>query len=193
MAINNKPHAMITTTLNERCNGFCELCTVEAATTAYAVSPKNNDNPENEVAICSTCLAALGNTDSAQHWQCLAGSIWNTEPSVQALSYRILHQYKQQEWAAEIMQSVELDETVIHWALSAFEVADIHKDSNGTPLSNGDTVVLTQVLNVKGANFMAPKGTIVRKIRLVPDNTEQIEGKVNEQTIVILTKYVRKG
>jgi protein PhnA len=53
--------------------------------------------------------------------------------------------------------------------------------------------VLTQGLNVKGANFMAPKGTVVRKIRLVPDNTDQIEGKVNEQTIVILTKFVRKS
>ena len=184
---------MITTKLQERSNGICELCTVEPATTAYAVSPKNNHAPENEVALCGTCVQALNNPGSAQHWQCLAGSIWNTEPSVQALSYRILHQYKEQEWAADILSSVEPDETVVHWALSAFEVADVHKDSNGTPLSNGDTVVLTQVLNVKGANFMAPKGTIVRKIRLVPDNTEQIEGKVNEQTIVILTKYVRKG
>ncbi|GAA0559010.1 PhnA domain-containing protein [Chitinophaga japonensis] len=52
-----------------------------------------------------------------------------------------------------------------------------------------DTVVLPQGWNVKGASFMAPKGTIVRKIRLVPDNTEQIEGKINEQTIVILTRY----
>ncbi|NCW12103.1 MAG: PhnA protein, partial [Chitinophagia bacterium] len=70
---------------------------------------------------------------------------------------------------------------------------DLHRDCNGQQLQNGDTVVLTQVLNVKGANFMAPKGTVVRKIRLVPDNHEQIEGKVNEQTIVILTKYVRKS
>ena len=60
-------------------------------------------------------------------------------------------------------------------------------------LNNGDTVVLTQQLNVKGASFMAPKGTIVRKIRLVPDNAEQIEGKINDQTIVILTKFVRKS
>jgi protein PhnA len=40
---------------------------------------------------------------------------------------------------------------------------------------------------------MAPKGTIVKKIKLVHDNTEQIEGKVNEQTIVILTKFVKKA
>jgi protein PhnA len=77
--------------------------------------------------------------------------------------------------------------------VSAYKKADVHVDSNGTPLESGDTIVLTQQLNVKGANFMAPKGTIVRKIRLVPDNTDQIEGKVNDQTIVILTKFVRKS
>jgi protein PhnA len=35
-------------------------------------------------------------------------------------------------------------------------------------------------------------GTVVKNIRLVEDNTEQIEGKIEGQTIVILTKYVRK-
>lgn len=184
---------IITSALKERSQGTCELCTVEEATVAYAVSPKNNDQIENEVALCSTCLAALGNPDAVQHWQCLAGSIWNPEPSVQALSYRILYANKDQEWAADIINSVEPDDAVVSWALSAFEVKQVHRDSNGTELSNGDTIVLTQGLNVKGANFMAPKGTIVRKIRLVPDNTEHIEGKVNEQTIVILTKYVRKS
>jgi protein PhnA len=36
-------------------------------------------------------------------------------------------------------------------------------------------------------------GTVVRNIRLVEDNPEQIEGKVNGSQIVILTKYVRKS
>ena len=36
-------------------------------------------------------------------------------------------------------------------------------------------------------------GTVVKNIRLVHDNIEQIEGKVEGQTIVILTKYLRKG
>ena len=35
-------------------------------------------------------------------------------------------------------------------------------------------------------------GTVVKNIRIVEDNTEQIEGKIEGQTIVILTKYVRK-
>lgn len=183
----------ITGKLQERSQGLCELCTAEAATIAYAVSPKNNDQIENEVAICTTCAGLLDSKDTGMHWQCLAGSIWNTEPSVQALSYRILYQNRDQEWASEIMSSVELDESVINWALSAFQVAAEHKDSNGTVLNAGDSVVLTQNLNVKGTNFTATKGTIVRKIRLVPDNPEQIEGKVNEQMIVILTKFVRKS
>jgi protein PhnA len=35
-------------------------------------------------------------------------------------------------------------------------------------------------------------GTVVKNIRIVENNTEQIEGKIEGQTIVILTKYVRK-
>ena len=183
----------ITRELNERCSGLCELCNNEPAASAYAVSPKNHDAIANEVALCDTCLASLADKGAAMHWQCLAGSIWNETPSVQALTYRLLHQFREEAWAQEIAGSVELDEAVVHWAMTAFEVKAVHQDSNGTPLENGDTVVLTQGLNVKGANFMAPKGTIVRKIRLVADNAEQIEGKINEQTIVILTKFVRKS
>jgi protein PhnA len=35
-------------------------------------------------------------------------------------------------------------------------------------------------------------GTVVKNIRLVEDNTEQIEGRIEGQLIVILTKYVRR-
>ena len=132
-------------------------------------------------------------TDKGFHWRCLEGSIWNTEPSVQALSCRILHQYKDEDWAAGTLSAVEIDEAVQQWALSVFEVAEVHKDAFGNELQNGDNVVLTKALNVKGTSFTAAKGTIVKRIRLVPDNTEQIEGKINEQTIVILTKFVKKG
>ena len=179
--------------LQERCQGLCELCSSETAGHAYAVSPKKNDAIENEVALCDTCLKLIEGGEAGNHWQCLAGSIWNTEPSVQALSYRILYGLKDQEWAVELMDSVALEESVVNWAVSVYEKKAIHMDANGHELQNGDTVILTQGLNVKGANFMAPKGTIVKKIRLVTDNTEQIEGKVNDQTIVILTKYLKKA
>ena len=65
---------------------------------------------------------------------------------------------------------------------------DLHKDANGTILLQGDSIVLTKSLDVKGSTLNAKMGTVVKNIRLVESNTEQIEG----QTIVILTKYVRK-
>ena len=68
-----------------------------------------------------------------------------------------------------------------------------HLDSNGTVLQAGDTVTLIKDLNVKGANFIAKRGTAVRGISLVADNPEHIEGKINGQRIVILTKFVKKS
>lgn len=179
--------------LKDRCGDMCELCAAEAATEEYTVSPKNDEAIENQVAICNTCLAAIDDKESAFHWRCLEGSIWNPEPSVQALSYRILQGFKEEDWASNLISSVDLDESVKEWAMSALEVADVHKDAFGNKLETGDTVVLTQGLNVKGTSFTASKGTVVKRIKLVPDNTDQIEGKVNEQVIVILTKYVKKA
>jgi protein PhnA len=127
------------------------------------------------------------------HWRCTEGSIWSPVPAVQALSYRIAYGLKEEEWASDLINSVDLDEQVIQWALSAYEKAEVHKDAFGNLLANGDNVVLTQALNVKGTNFTASKGTVVKKIKLVHDNPEHIEGKINEQTIVILTKFVKKG
>jgi len=60
-------------------------------------------------------------------------------------------------------------------------------------LEAGDSVTLIKDLKVKGANFTAKRGTAVRNIRLVHDNSGQIEGKVETQMIVILTEYVKKN
>jgi protein PhnA len=68
-----------------------------------------------------------------------------------------------------------------------------HKDSNGASLQNGDTVTLTKDLNVKGVSFTAKRGTAVRNISLVTDNSEQLEGRVNGTQIVILTKFVKRA
>ena len=54
-------------------------------------------------------------------------------------------------------------------------------------------MTLIKDLNVKGTTFTAKRGTSVRRISLVPDNAEHIEGKVNGQQIVILTKFVKKS
>jgi len=185
MAINVK--------LNARCGGICELCNSLPAEHDYTVTPKNDDVIENQVALCDSCLNALDETDRANYWRCVEGSIWNPEPSIQALSYRVLQSYKGEDWASNAINAVELDENTVRWAMSALVIADIHKDAYGNVLENGDTVVLTQSLKVKGTSFNAAKGTVVRKIRLSPENAEHIEGKINDQTIVILSKFVKKG
>ncbi len=91
-----------------------------------------------------------------------------------------------------------LDDATLEWAKADGEGAGgddtvRHLDSNGALLEAGDSVTLTKDLNVKGAGFTAKRGTAVRGISLVVDNPEQIEGRVNGQQIVILTKFVKKS
>ena len=188
----------LNTQLQNRSNNVCEICSEKDDNLqAYAVPPKNDDSIDNVVVLCSNCLGKITASDysDANYWRFLTGSIWSETPSVQALSYKLLGKLKAEEWAAETLDSVFLEETITEWANAEDEIAAnkvVHKDSFGVELELGDTVILTQNLNVKGANFIATKGTVVRKIRLVPDNAEQIEGKIEGETIVILTKYVRK-
>lgn len=183
----------ISTALSDRNQQLCELCNQATATEAYTVSPRSDNNIDHQVALCDTCQSHMSNTANSAYWRCLEGSIWSVVPAVQALSYRLLHERKEENWAQNLIDSVYLEEDVVNWALSVFQEADLHKDAYGNVLENGDNVVLTQALNVKGTNFTAAKGTVVKKIKLVHDNTSQIEGKINEQLIVILTRYVKKN
>lgn len=72
------------------------------------------------------------------------------------------------------------------------EAVEFHRDCNGNILQTGDSVVLIKSLDVKGSTINAKMGTVVKNIRLVENNTAQIEGRIEGQIIVILTKYVRK-
>ena len=54
-------------------------------------------------------------------------------------------------------------------------------------------MTLVKDLVVKGGGFTAKRGTAVRRILLDQRNATQIEGRVNGQHIVILTKYVKKA
>jgi protein PhnA len=59
-------------------------------------------------------------------------------------------------------------------------------------LEEGDSVTIIKDLVVKGAGFTAKQGTTVKNIHLVPDNHEQIEGRVNGTKIVLLSKFLKK-
>ena len=183
--------------LETRCGNRCELCdTTGPELIAYAVPPKEGASAEEQVAICPTCMEAIADPlANMDHWRCLTGSIWSEVPAVQTLSLKLLNALPAEEWAEETIESVDLSESVVEWASAEQrakgEVIN-HRDAYGEELCPGDTILLTQNLNVKGTNFIAPKGTAVKKIRLVADNAEQIEGKINGETIVILTKFVKK-
>ena len=180
--------------LEKRANEHCELCNRKENLDSYTVPPKNGDSIDVTIAICPTCSAQIEDMNNldANHWRCLNDSMWSEVPVVQVMSYKILAALKE-DWATDLLNMMYLDEANLEWAqASSFDDSVIHKDSNGHILQSGDSVVLVQDLDVKGANFIAKRGTAVRRITLVKDNAEHIEGKVNGQHIVILTKFVKK-
>lgn len=67
----------------------------------------------------------------------------------------------------------------------------IVKDSNGTVLSEGDAVLLTKDLKVKGFSKDLKRGTLIKNIRLT-DDPGAIEGKVEGSVLVVKTMYLKK-
>nr|WP_300301356.1 alkylphosphonate utilization protein [Ferrovibrio sp.] len=67
------------------------------------------------------------------------------------------------------------------------------KDSNGNLLADGDSVVLTKDLKVKGANTTLKRGTVIKNIRLTADE-EEIEGRTDKvKGLVLKTCFVKKA
>jgi len=186
--------------LQQRSNCKCELCTSSNLLSIYAVPPQTQLNEHNCILICETCKKQIENKGNLnpEHWKCILNSMWSDIPAVQVVSWRILNKLKNETWATDALDILYMDEAQLAWAQTYTEpeqptAEEVHKDCNGNTLNNGDTVVLTKSLDVKGSNVNARLGTVVKNIRLVAENTEQIEGKIEGQTIVILTKYLRKG
>lgn len=185
--------------LIERSGNKCELCKSETMLSLYEVPPKTDNTRDNYIMVCSKCLAQLEKKEEpdSSHWQCLSESMWSEVPAVQIVSWRMLNRFRNESWASDNLDMMYLDEENLAWAKATGDhendaSVDLHKDCNGNLLQDGDTVVLIKSLDVKGSTLNARLGTVVRNIRLVKDNTEQIEGRIESQLIVILTKYVRK-
>ncbi|WP_295770889.1 alkylphosphonate utilization protein [uncultured Mucilaginibacter sp.] len=178
-----------------RSGNRCELCNAENSLSIYTVPPA--EHPNNQIVVCESCLLQLSSgTTSPQYWCFLPDAMWSEVPAVQVLAWRLLSRLKNETWAADSLDMLYLDDDTLKWAKQAViedaAPAEVHKDSLGAVLENGDTVVLTRSLDVKGSQLNAKMGTVVKNIRLVADNTEQIEGKIDGQMIVVLTKYLRK-
>jgi protein PhnA len=187
------------TLLLQRSENKCELCKSTEEVKLYEVLPQNSTNEQNCIMICATCLAQIEKKAelNSNHWQCLSETMWSEVPGIQVVAWRMLNRLKNESWAADNLDMLFLEEEVLAWAKATGDhdndsAVDLHKDCNGVILQTGDTVVLTKSLDVKGSTLNAKMGTVVKNIRLVDENTEQIEGKIEGQVIVILTKYVRK-
>ncbi len=185
--------------LKERSGNKCELCESTEHLNVYSVPPAAANDADKEIYICDTCLAQIEKKEEldANHWQCLTTSMWSEFPAVQVVAWRMLNRFRQESWAADSLEMMYLDDELLEFAKATGDHTGdgsvaLHKDSNGNILVAGDTVTLIKDLDVKGSSLNAKIGTAVRNIRLDPNNVEYIEGKVDGQMIVILTKYVKK-
>ena len=185
--------------LDARSGSKCELCRYEENLMMYNVPSGTSDRPNEDIVTCATCYEQINRPETmdVNHWRCLNDSMWSETLAVQVMAWRLLNRLKSEGWPQDLLDMMYMDEDTAKWAAatgegSNAEATEKHIDSNGNELESGDNVTITQTLNVKGANINAAKGTVVNNIRLVPDEPTQIEGRVENQMIVILTKFIKK-
>ena len=185
--------------LEERSGSKCELCGASTKLNVYEVPPVSTGGIDGSLLACNTCIEQIENPDNtdANHWRCLNDSMWSEHTAVQVVAWRMLSRLKTEGWPQDLLEMLYLDEETLVWAKATGEGIDdnekiIHRDSNGVILEAGDSVVLIKDLPVKGSSMIAKCGTAVRRISLDNDNAEYIEGKVDGQQIVIITKFVKK-
>lgn len=75
---------------------------------------------------------------------------------------------------------------------TATEDTVVVKDANGTPLANGDTVVLIKDLKVKGSSMVIKQGTKVKGIRL-QDGDHDIGCKIDGTPMNLKSEFVKKA
>ncbi len=185
--------------LRKRSDNKCELCSNEEDLVIYNVQPSKNEDLQNSILLCNTCSTQIENPEqtNANHWRCLNDSMWSEQIAVQIVAWRMLNRLKKEGWPQDLLDMMYLDEENLAWAQATGEGEDaedkiIHRDSNGVIINAGDSVILIKDLPVKGSSMIAKRGTAVRRVSLDYENAEYIEGKVDGQQIVIITKYVKK-
>ena len=84
------------------------------------------------------------------------------------------------------------NEWEIAGAAESTESAKVICDSNGNPLSDGDTVTVIKDLKVKGSSLVVKVGTKVKNIRLV-DGDHDIDCKIDGiGAMKLKSEFVRK-
>ena len=87
------------------------------------------------------------------------------------------------EWSAASTESNEDDNAV-----------RVIKDANGTPLADGDSVLLVKDLKVKGSSTVIKKGTKIKGIRLVYDNGDHdVDCKTDQGPFILKSEFLKKA
>lgn len=184
--------------LLSRSNHTCELCSATQDLSVYDVQPSDG-SIDQAICVCNTCKSQIEapETIDINHWRCLNDSMWSTVPAVQVMAYRMLSNLRAEGWPQDLLDMMYLDDELKTWAEAGIPQADEDDseptlDSNGARLAEGDDVTLIKDLDVKGANFTAKRGTLVRGIRMT-NNPLHVEGKVNGTVIVLIAAYLKKA
>jgi len=169
-----------------RANNACELCKSEDDLCEYTVEPRDE-----QIVLCGTCNTQLNGELDESHWYCLNDSMWSEVEAVKVVAFRTLSKLQNQ----DMLDMMYLEEDTLAWANEGLNQEknedEIRRDANGNLLSVGDTVTLIKDLDVKGANFTAKRGTVVKNIR-IGNVDNHIEGKVNGSTIYLKCDFIKK-
>lgn len=65
------------------------------------------------------------------------------------------------------------------------------RDSNGTEIEDGDTVMVIKDLKVKGMSTTLKRGSQIKGVRLT-GNPEQIECRIGKATVVLKADFMKK-
>jgi len=186
--------------LQARSAAACELCAAKEDLGTYTVPPATQASSKDSLLACRTCRDQLKDETQidVHHWRCLNESMWSEVPAVQVVAWRMLKRLASEGWPQDLLDMLYLDDETRAWAEAGLPIESagprvLHRDSNGVELEAGDSVTIIKDLDVKGSSLTAKRGTAVRNITLVQDNPEQIEGRVEGQQIVLLTKFVKKA
>jgi protein PhnA len=182
--------------VSARSNAACEICGAAQAGEFFSFWNDEPSSADNCLHLCGVCSAGAqtGHEIDKAHWRgCLQSCAWSEIPAAQAFAYMMLRKMNEESWALSILDQIYLTEEMEVLAGAGAGKVSEHRDSNGAVLAQGDSVTLIKDLEVKGANFTAKRGCLVKNIKLADGNPEHIEGKVNGQHIVILCKFVKKA
>jgi len=184
--------------LQERSYNQCELCGSGEGLSVYTVPEVEENGLQTALYACNICVGQMADPEKieANHWRCLNDNIWSVHDAVKIMSWRMLNCIEA-DWTHDLLATMYMEDEILELAKASGEGDSdedelVHRDVNGVVLTQGDSVVLVKDLKVKGSSMVAKQGAAVRNIRLDHDNAEYIEGKVDGQNIVIITKYVKK-